>query len=832
MLHTKKLGLIVTILAMAGTATLPLAARTKKGDKLVADGRAKEARKDFDSALQLYEEALSQDPADPYYQLCADRARFQAGQAHVTAGLKIRNQGNLTQALIEFQKAFQIDGSSSMAEMEIRRTHEMIEREKKKVQRPGITPEEQAKEAALTPGDLAKKQAADKLATLQGVPELKPLKQEPINLVLRNQTPKVLYETVGKVAGINVLFDPDFVQQNTKPISIDITNSTLEQALDYLDVLTKAFWKALSPNTIFVTQENTTKRRDYEEQVMKIFYLNNVNTPQELQEIVTTIRSVADLQRLFVYNAQNAIIARGEADRIALAEKIINDLDKPKSEVVVDIVVLQAARNKTRDIATAVAQTGLNMPISYNPTGTISNSTTSSNTSTTTSTTSATSSTTTAAATTLGNLAHLSINQWSTTLPGGLLELLMSDSTTRILQSPQVRAVDNMKAILKIGQKVPTASGSFQPGIGGVGINPLVNTQFTYIDVGVNVDLTPHIHDNGELDLHVEVEISSVDNHVNLGGIDQPVIGQRKVTHDIRLKEGQVNLLGGLMQIQETKTKTGVPGLASIPLVGRLFTSDSVEKDTSELLIALVPHIIRRPEITAQNRQGIEVGNQTVVKLHYGPRPEPQEKTPQAEAPQPAPAEQPTPATATAPPTSAPANPPVTTPAQPPAATPPQPIAVPAAPAAAAPTQPSDQPKATAAFTPAQAQLAVGGTISINFVVSSANDLFSSPVNFTFDPKVVRLADVARGPVMASDGVVPAFSKNIQNDSGTAAIGLTRMFGKPGVNGNGTLVTLVFQAVAPGTTTVAAPQVTMRDSKGSVIPLQSDQPPQAVITVK
>jgi general secretion pathway protein D len=364
-----------------------------------------------------------------------------------------------------------------------------------------------------------------------------------------------------------------------------------------------------------------------------------------------------------------------------------------------------------------------------------------------------------------------------------------------------------------------------------------VNTQFTYIDVGVNVDLTPHIHDNGELDLHVEVEISSVDNHVNLGGIDQPVIGQRKVTHDIRLKEGQVNLLGGLMQIQETKTKTGVPGLASIPLVGRLFTSDSVEKDTSELLIALVPHIIRRPEITAENRRGIEVGNQTVVKLRYGPRNEPQEKTPQAEAPQPAPVEQPKPATATAPPAPAPApaNPPATspatTPAQP-AATPPQPVAVPAAPAAAAPTQPSDQTKATVAFTPAQAQLAVGGTISINFVVANANDLFSMPLNFTFDPKVVRLSDVVRGPVLGSDGNQPAFSKNIQNDSGTAAVSLARMYGRPGVPGNGTRLTLVFQAVGPGTATVTLPQVAMRDSKGGLIPMQSDQPPQVVITVK
>src|SRR5689334_4742568 len=180
MLHTKKLGLILTFLALAGTAAIPLAARSRKADKLVADGRTKEARKDFDAALELYEQALSLDPADPYYQLCADRARFQAGQAHVSLGLKIRSTGNLTQALIEFQKAYQIDPANSMAEMEIRRTQEMIDREKKKVPRPGVTPEEQAKEAALTPAQMAKKLSAEKLATIQAVPELQPLKPDAI----------------------------------------------------------------------------------------------------------------------------------------------------------------------------------------------------------------------------------------------------------------------------------------------------------------------------------------------------------------------------------------------------------------------------------------------------------------------------------------------------------------------------------------------------------------------------------------------------------------------------------------------------------------------------
>ena len=195
---------------------------------------------------------------------------------------------------------------------------------------------------------------------------------------------------------------------------------------------------------------------------------------------------------------------------------------------------------------------------------------------------------------------------------------MLSDANTKVLQSPQLRAVDNVKATLKIGDRQPTATGSFQPGIGGVGINPLVNTQFTFIDVGVNVEITPRVHDNGDVSLHVDLDISSVTGHVNLGGIDQPIIGQRKISHDIRMPEGAVQLLGGLTKYQETKTRTGVPGLTSIPIIGKLFSGESVDRQRQELMIALIPHIVRRPEYTAENLRGIAVGNQQSVHLNYG----------------------------------------------------------------------------------------------------------------------------------------------------------------------------------------------------------------------
>src|SRR5262249_11756569 len=356
-----RLTAVVVTAVMIGPLA-PVEARTRKGDKYSAQGRALEAKKDWDGALENYEKALSEDPSEIVYQMPVQKMRFQAAQSHIDKGLKVRAAGLLGEALLEFQKAYAINPGSAAAEQEIRRTQEMIQRERRRVEQTGK--EAPPAEQALTPVQEAKKEVQEKIASMLPVPELRPLNPQPINLKMNNQPPRVLFETVCKLAGINLLFDPEYTAGKNQ--SIEFNNSTLEEALDYLGVVTKSFWKALSPNTIFVTNDNVTKRRDYEEQVTKVFYLSNVNTPQELQEIVTAVRSVADIQRLFVYNAQNAIIARGEADRIALAEKIISDLDKPKAEVVVDILVMEASTTLTRKITAALAPTGLNVPVSFN----------------------------------------------------------------------------------------------------------------------------------------------------------------------------------------------------------------------------------------------------------------------------------------------------------------------------------------------------------------------------------------------------------------------------------------------------------------------------------
>jgi general secretion pathway protein D len=847
--------LTAVVLAAALIApAVSLEARTKKGDQYLTTGRKSEAKKEWDAALESYEKALSEDPSDMVYQMAAEKARFQAAQGHVDKGLKIRSQGLLGEALLEFQKSYAINPGSAVAVQEIRLTQDMIQRERKRVEETGK--EAPAQERALTPSEEAKKETRDKIDRMLPVPELKPLNPEPVRLKMNSQPVKVLFETVGKLAGINVVWDPEYQPPQKNSLSVEFDNSTIDQALDALAVLTKSYWKALSPSTIFITNDTVNKRHDYEEQVARIFYLSNVTAQTDLQEIMNAARAVSDCQRMFPYTAQNAIIAKCEADRMAFVEKVINDLDKPRAEVVVDVLVLEASSTFSRQITAALASTGLNVPISFTPrssiqvpisstssTATASTSTTSTTTATTTPTT--TSSGTSASSIPLSNLGHLASADFSTTLPGALLQAAMSDARTKVLQAPQVRSVDGVKATLNIGDRVPTASGSFQPGIGGVGINPLVNTQFQYIDTGVNVEMLPRVHDNGDVTIHVDLNINSVSSYVNLGGISQPVISQKKISHDIRMREGEVGLLGGLINVQETKTVTGIPGLSSIPLLRRLFSGESSEHDRSELMIVLIPHVIRRPDITPENLRAIAVGNFTTVKVNYAPkRAEPAAAAPPVTAP-PVAAPPATAPPATAPPATAPpaTAPPATAPpaTAPPATAPPAtalagPGFAPAPPGpggAPVPPGPGGTPAPAGNmrvyFAPSQATASPSESITVSLSIDGGADVASAPIEIQFDPKFLRLNDVFLGDFLSKDGRQPVFTKNILNDTGVAIIQLNRPPGSPGVGGSGTLVSLNFQAVARGATVVTIPHLAVRNAQGTVV---SNSTPQLSVTVK
>jgi general secretion pathway protein D len=790
-------------------------ANNRKGDKFMKLGEAAEARKDYDAALEFYTKALGTDPKEVVYQLATRRVRFEASQAHVEAGMKLRQAGKLDQALVEFQKAFSIDPGSTVALQEIKHTTDALDQIKKGNVPPGETP--------LTPAEQSRVDSVKMIESMLPVPVLRPITSQISSLKMNNQPPKVLYETVGKLAGINVLFDPQM--QAGRPVNLDLTNTTLDEALDYIGLLTKTFWKPVSANAIFVTEDNVTKRRDYEDEVVKVFYLRNPTSVQEFQEIITAVRSVTDVRRMFTFNAQNAVMVRDTVDKVALVEKLLHDMDKPKSEVMVDVIVMEVNSDKSRSIASALVSggtTGLALPISFTPRTSIALPTSSTTTGTgTTGTTgvtgvtgvtgttgtTTTGTTTTNGAVGLNQLSHISTADFSTTLPGALLQAVMSDTSTKVMQSPQVRASDGQKVSLKIGDKYPYATGSFQPGIGTVGVSPLVSTQFQFVDTGVNVELTPHVHGNDEVTLHILVDISQVSSTVNLGGLSQPVISQRKNEADIRLRDGEVSLVGGLTQTSDSNSTQGIPGLTSIPILGKYFLgSNSKDKMRDELMIALIPHILRTPDISGLDLRGVAAGTDQVVKLNFAPRKE-------EAAPNPAPPS--TAPTAPAPTATAPAGPAPATPAPPPGAP------------SVTPVAPTSPPRLS--FSPTPIQVALSAPVVVSLQADNITDLGSAPVKIKWDPKILRLNQAAPGSLLGQPASVNAPTLDIRNDAGEATIEMSRRAGAGGVTGSGPILQLTFMAIGKGSTTITVTEASLKDSKQQPITLAA---PSVTVTVQ
>jgi general secretion pathway protein D len=728
------------LLCIAGAATTPARAQ---GEEQYRAGLQAEQQRNYDEAFEHYQSALQADSNNVQYMMAFRRMRFQAGALHVDRGNELREQGDLAGALAEYERAAMIDPSSPVAFQSIRQVQTAIEQ-----QQAGQSPAEQDPMGTV-------------LQEALGPPELEPLSRDLINLRMTNN-PRVVFETLGRLAGINVLFDQDF--RPTDNVSVDLVNVTLEEALNQVSVLTRSFWKPLSRNTILVLPDTTVKRREQEQQILKTFYLSNTITPQELTEVVTAIRSLLETRRIQQVNSMNAIIIRDTPDKVAIAEKIIRDVDKAKPEVVVDVAVLEVRRDRAQQIGvfpTSPAGPGIQTSVAPTPRGaTTSDDDSSSGNSVR-----------------LNRLGTLSSADFSITLPGAQLNALLNDANTKILQRPEIRASDNQRATLRIGDRRPIATGSFQPGVGGTVVSPLVQTQFQYIDVGVNLDITPKVHNNDEITLAVRVEISAVTGEVNIGGITQPIIGQRIIEHNIRLREGEINVLGGIFQRQNVESVTGVPGLAQIPLLRYIFSNVSTNLAEDEVLIVLRPNAVRRPDITSLNLRALDIGTEGDVRLR-SPRvlpeePQPEEPTAQPEAGD-EPAAEPGPGAA---------------------------LRIPGG-------TPSPQ---------------AGESFEVPISIENAADAFSVSLQVAYDPRSLRLVRVAKGDFLGSDGQPVAVVERTEEEAGSTVVTLSRPPGSGSVSGSGQLAVLTFEALQTGPTALGVVPAGMFTPSSQDVSLQGTQ---------
>jgi general secretion pathway protein D len=769
------------LLASLGLSSVLL--RAESANSYFKRGRSAEARQDYDAAFDNYQKACAKNPKDLAYRASFYRIRGTASSMHVTKGRKLAENGDEQGALSEYLHAAEIDPGNEAAEQEITRI-------KKK----------HGEAVPTTDASLAEASGAEAEIDSIGAPaELRPVSNEPVTLHMQEDA-KVVYQAVGKAAGINVLFDPEY---QSKRIQVDLNNVSLLDALRILGTVSNTFWRPVTSNTLFVATNSRNKRQELDEQAVQTFYLTNAWKDNDLTDVSTALRNVLGTNvKVYPVPSQNAIVMRGTPDELLLAQKLINDLDKARAEVVVDIAVLEVSKNWEKTL-------GISWPSSFGVTLQSPDSS---------STSSSSSSTTTTTSPTLYDLSHLKATDFAVTVGSATLNLLLTDSNTKILDNPRIRCTDQQKATMKIGTKIPIATGSYQSSAGVSSVSGLVNTQFQYQDVGVNIEMTPTIHYDHDVTLKVKIEDSSLDGSSTISGVTEPIIAQKTSEQTIRLREGEASIMSGMVNRQDTTSWTGVPGLSSIPGLKYLFGSKDHTITEDEIVFVLIPHVVRTQSLDASNLRTIDTGVGQSIELRHVP----------GEVPSTNPAHGP------GVPVSNPAARPAVR-ARPNIGVVPGQSAADAAPAALAEmlnvAQPNDRRAADVPATPAvpgavrfqlaaqPGPVAAGSTFKVPVVLSGGADIASVPLQLQYDASKLSLVNVDSGDYLSRDGQAVAL---VHRDEGPGEITVnaSRPPGAAGVSGTGVVFVLTFQAKAAGESALVITRPAAVSSNQQQVPAQ------------
>ena len=784
------------LLALIATIAVGLpSAHAASAGKLFKQGQRAEQAGDILTAYQDYTEAYHRKPDDERYRIAFERTRFQAGSIWVHRGEGLRDQGDYTGALTDFLRALSIDPGNELATQDIDATRAKINAET-----PATAPQ-----AART--------SDEALGELAAPTQLKPISNEPLTVHMVADT-RVVYQTVGKLAGINVLFDPAY---QSKRIEVDLNNVTLYDALRIVAMESGTFWRPVTNNTIFVAEDTTAKHRELDEDAVETFYLHNVAQQNDFTEIQTVLRNLFQDARINGVSSENAIVMRGTPDEILLARHLIANLDKAQPEVVIDVAVLEVSRDLLRNIGVQLPQTA---SISFQA----SNANLDNTSSTTSSTSTSSSSGSTASSLTLNNLAHLNSTNFAVTIGQAAVDLLLTDTRSHIIQNPQIRCSNGQQAQLKIGERIPIATGSFsEPGLAAGASIGYAQTQFQYIDVGVNVDITPTIHFDNDVTLKSDIQILAENGFDDIEGVEEPVLTQREVKHTVRLRDGEASLLGGILERQTSYSISGTPGLGELPLIKYLFSTQQKEVSTDEIVFLMIPHIVSQEQITPGDVQEIDTGtgNEVAVRqirtkaqlaADLSGQPEGQAFGDAQSGPTETNTQVPAP----------PASAPTSNPAQ-----------------AAQQALNNLRQQANGAqppslqLTPSQSSVKAGSTFQLAIDVSGGKDIFGVPLAVHYDAARLSLVNVdlpdpSKPSFLGQDG--QAITLVHRDDGhGNVDVALSRPPGVKGVSGSGALCVLTFEAKAPGAASVAIDGPVVRNSQQQVVPATGSQ---AVVNIQ
>jgi len=743
---------------------------------------------DWDAAVEHYRAAVQANPDRADYQIALERAMINASIRHLDQARVFEARGQFEDALREYRRASEYDPTNRQIagkaiEME-RRLRDLAE-----AARPSTTVQQLQQAARQTPEPL-----------------LNPASREPIDVVFNNASLRDILSSMGMSAGINVTYERDYQDRS---YTVQLRGVTFEQALNQILAANQLFYKVINDRTIMVIPDNAQKRALYEEQVIRTFFISHADATEVAQILNGVIRipALAVAPQIVANKTNNTITVRASANIVQIIERVVEQNDNPKAEIVIDVQILEVNRRRTREFGIDLSEFAITgvfspetdprtddglVPQPFN----------------------------------LNTITRgISTADFYLSVPAAVVRFLETDSETRLIAKPQLRGAEGQQILLNLGDQIPVPATVFTPiAGGGAAFNPL--TSFNYKDVGVNVQMTPRVTIEGDIILDLMVENSTLGASINIAGQDLPSFGSRRVQTRLRLRDGESNLLAGLLREEDRRSMSGIPGLLRLPVLRNVFAANNNRIEQTDIVMLLTPRIVRTQELTASDVSPIFIGSQQSLGLG-GPPPliappagtEP--PAPVAPAPVVPPGSSPIPGTTAVP--AAPAQPTPGAAATP--AGPPVPPAAGSPPAAVPGTAVGGQ----LILSPPGPEFRVGaGPYTVPVSISGASQLSSVSLTITFNPAALRVRAIQEGSFMRTGGAPVTFTQQVDGATGRIDIAIVRTEDPTGVAGTGLLAAVVFDAVGGGTANLAVTGAAA-GPRGTPVPLQFAAVPAVVV---
>ena len=761
---------------------LLLALASCSGYRSFREAQHAELTDDWDTAVLRYMELVTQDPADLRYRAGLLRAKTQAAHAHFEAGRKLQEAGRDRDAMLEMQRAVQLDPTNQYALTE-------LEKLRTKIETSGLQPRtiSQMKDDA---------RAAEPMP-----PTLSPLSNEPVSFDFPNATFMEVYRAIGQAFGINIVFDTRLRDAPVGPEGIELRDVTAVEGLEILMHSLGHFYRVLDEQTIMILQDTQQNRQRFEDRIIQTFFLSN----SDVKDVMTILRSLLNTRFIATNERLNAIAMLDSVEKVKIAQRLIEQNDKAKAEVVVDVELLQINTSKLQQLGLSLDANRLGISLDIGGEE---------------------------VPLRLSDVESLNQNNWVLTVPGFLFDFVKNATDAQTLAKPQVRITEGEEASFSIGDRVPIPVTSFNTA-NTAGSNIVPITSYQYQNVGIEVDITPRVHHNEEVSLDLSIEVSNISGQIE----SQPIIGSRNINTSIRLRDGETNFLAGLIRTSETNSQGGIPGLSEIPVLGRLFSRRSTDNERTDIVLTLTPHIIRRADIREEDLAPIWVGTESNVVYRGssprvdsgvdGPFDEPpaedgaldelQERLPPGlrdAAPEggepPEEDEGPPLGVELVPPP--PGNPPRNAGLLDSRAAPDSPR-TPSSPQVILPAAFQERAARSTGgiqltFAPEALRASVGDSFEVRLDVRSTTPLSHLPLRLRFDPSLIEVTAVRAGSFLGGEEEISLMTDD--SAPGTVVVGLSRLGERPGVAGRGRLLALEVRAVDAGTATIAVEQARPR----------------------